>query len=51
MKYKILIKSHFVYPLGKPMTTHLLCCQGFAVAYYGFTLDALNLGHPRLSLN
>ena len=33
------------------MLPHLLCCQGFAVAYYGFTLDALELGHPQLSLN
>jgi hypothetical protein len=33
------------------MIPHLLCCQGFAVVYYGFTLDALDLGHPRLSLN
>jgi len=33
------------------MISHLRRCQGFAVAYYGFTLDALNLGHPGLSLN
>jgi hypothetical protein len=33
------------------MTPHLRRCQGFAVVHYGFTLDALNLGHPRLSLN
>jgi hypothetical protein len=32
----------------KPMTPHLQRCQGFAVAYYGFTLDALDLRHPRL---
>jgi hypothetical protein len=25
--------------------------QGFGIAYYSLTLDALNLGHPRLSLN
>jgi hypothetical protein len=41
----------FVYPSGKPMTPHLRRCQGFAVANYGFTLGALNLGYPRLSLN
>ncbi len=23
-------------------------CQGFAVAYYSFTLDAVDLQHPRL---
>jgi hypothetical protein len=46
-----LLDLHFVYPLGKPMITHLLRCQGFAVAYYGFALDALDLGHPQLSLN
>jgi hypothetical protein len=37
-----------VYPSGKPGILHLLCCQGFAVDYYGFTLDALHLQHPRL---
>jgi hypothetical protein len=30
------------------MTPHLLCCQGFAVINYSFTLDALDLQHPRL---
>ena len=30
---------------------HLPRCQGFAVGDYGFTLDVLDLGHPRLSLN
>jgi hypothetical protein len=47
----MLIKSHFVYPSGKPMTSHLHRCQGLAVVYYGFTFDALDLGCPRLSLN
>ena len=56
----MLMKSHFVYPSGKPMIPHLLRYQGFAVGYYaakqillgyGFTLDALELGHPRLSLD
>jgi hypothetical protein len=36
---------------GKPMIPHLRRCQGFAAAYYGFTLDVLNPRHPRLSLN
>jgi hypothetical protein len=35
-------------PPGKPMAPHLLCCQGFAVNYYSFTLDAWDLQHPRL---
>ena len=30
------------------MIPHLLCCQGLAVVYYSFTLDALDLQHPRL---
>ena len=34
---------------GKPMIPHLLRYQGFAVDDNGFTLDALNLRHPRLS--
>jgi hypothetical protein len=51
MRYKFIKKSRFVYPLGKPMTPKLLRYQGLAVDDYGFTLDALNLGHPRLSLN
>jgi hypothetical protein len=46
-----ILDLHFVYPLGKPMIPHLLRCQGFAVAYYSFTLDALDLGQPQLSLN
>ena len=33
------------------MIPHLRRCQGFAVEDYGFTLDALDLGHPQLSLN
>ena len=50
MRYKFIKKSHFVYPLGKPMTPHLLRYQGLAVDDYGFALDASNLGHPRLSI-
>ena len=40
--------SHIIYPQGKPRIPHLPCCQGFAVCYYGFILDALDLQHPRL---
>ncbi|PQP35345.1 hypothetical protein C6A37_02945 [Desulfobacteraceae bacterium SEEP-SAG9] len=39
-----------VVELGMPMIPHLLCYQGLAVDDDGFALDALNLGHPRLSL-
>jgi hypothetical protein len=46
-----LLYLRLVYPSGKPITPHLLRFQGFAVAHYSFTLDALDLGHPRLSLN
>ena len=31
MRYKLIKKSNFVYPLGKPMTPHLLRYQGLAV--------------------
>jgi hypothetical protein len=51
MRYIIIKQSHFVYPAGKPIIPHLLRYQGFAVVHYSFTLDALYLGHPRLSLN
>ena len=47
MRYKFIKKSHFVYPMGKPMAPHLLRYQGLAVDDYGFALDASNLGHPR----
>jgi hypothetical protein len=40
----------FVYPAGKPMTPHLLRCQGFGVDDYSQTLDALQLRHPQLLL-
>ena len=33
------------------MIPRLLRCQGFAVVHYSFTLDALDPGHPRLSLS
>ena len=42
---------HFIYPAGKAMIAHLLRYQRFAVGHYNFTLDALYLDHPRLSLN
>jgi len=46
-----LLDLHFVYPSGKPIIPHLQRCQGLGVVYYSLTLDALYLGHPRLSLN
>ncbi len=33
------------------MTPHLLRYPGLAVDDYGVALDALKLGHPKLSLN
>ena len=40
---------------GKSRVPHLLCCQGFAVVYYSFTLGAADLPdsgiyerHPQL---
>jgi hypothetical protein len=50
MRYKLIKKSHFVYLSGNPMIPHLLRYQGLAVDDYGVALDALNLGHPRISL-
>jgi hypothetical protein len=35
---------HFVSPPGNPIIPHLLRYQGFAVAYYGFTLGCLEYG-------
>jgi hypothetical protein len=40
--------SHVIYPMGKPMAQQLLCCKGFVVAYYNFTLYVSDLQHPRL---
>ena len=51
MKYKRTTNSHFIYPSGKPMIPHLLCYQGLAVKDYSCGPDALDLGHPQLSLN
>jgi hypothetical protein len=51
MRNNFINKSHFVYPSGKPRIPHLPRYQGLAVDDYGFALDALNLGHPRLSIN
>ena len=50
MRYKLIKKSNYVYPLGKPMTPHLLRYQGLAVDDYGLALNASNLGHFGLSL-
>jgi hypothetical protein len=35
---------HFVYPSGKPMSPHLLRCQGLAVDDYSFALGRLEAG-------
>ena len=51
MGYTCIKKPHFVYLSGKPMTAHLLRYQRFAVDDHGFTLDALNLGYPQLSIH
>jgi len=40
--------SQVIYPKGKPMAPQLLCCKGFAVKYYSFTLYASDLQHLRL---
>jgi hypothetical protein len=37
---------HVVYPTGKAGGHQILCCQGFAVNDYSFTLDALALKPP-----
>jgi hypothetical protein len=47
----LLFYIDFVYPSGKAMIPHLRRCHEFAVVHYGFTRDALNMGHPCLSLN
>ncbi len=41
---KVHLKSHFVYPAGKPMAPHLQRCQGFAVDNYSFTPGRLEAG-------
>jgi hypothetical protein len=38
----------FITLAGKPVTFHFPRYQGFAVCYYSFTLDALELEHHRL---
>jgi hypothetical protein len=38
--------SHFVYPSGKPMSPHLLRCQGLAVDDYSLTSAELSRGPP-----
>jgi len=43
MKF-VYFKLHFIYPMGKPMPPHLLCCQGFAVDDYSFALGRLEAG-------
>jgi len=50
MRNKLIKKSCFVYLSGKPMIRHVLRCQGLVVDHYDLSLDASNIGHPRLSL-
>jgi hypothetical protein len=45
---KVTKNSHVIYPMGKPMAPQLICCKGFAVKYYNFTLYASDLQHLRL---
>ena len=40
LRIKHKIASNF-YPSGKPRAQHLLCCQGFAVKFYSFSLGRL----------
>jgi hypothetical protein len=47
---KNLEKFPFYSPHGKADDTHLFRYQGLATEDYGFTLDAPNTGHPRLSI-
>jgi hypothetical protein len=44
MRYRIRKSFHFVYPLGKPISPHLLCCQGLAVDNYSVALGRLKAG-------
>ena len=37
-------KSHFVYPMGKPIAPHLLRCQVFGVGDYTLKLGRLEAG-------
>jgi hypothetical protein len=43
--------SQFIYPSGKSMTPHLPRYQDLAVARYSCGSEALDMAHPRLSLN
>jgi len=51
IRYKYYLYFHFIHPTGKPMMPHFRRYKGIAVDYYGFTLDALKMEHPQLSLN
>ncbi len=51
VRYNSFLNLCFVCPAGKPMIGFLFCCQGLAVAYYGFALDAAKLRYTQFSLN
>jgi len=51
MRYKSFNTVPFCLPFGKADDTPLLRYQGLAVDDYGFVLDALDMGHPKLLLN
>jgi hypothetical protein len=40
----------FYLPVGKAENAYLLCCQGFAVVHYGFTLGRLGRGQNALNV-
>ena len=42
----VYFRLHFIYPSGKPMAPHSLCCQEFAVDDYSFILGRLEAGTP-----
>ena len=41
MSYRLKKIFQFVYPSGKPISPHLLCCHGLAVANYSVALGRL----------
>ena len=41
---KVHFKSHFIYPMGKPIAPHLLRYQVFGVGDYTLTLGRLEAG-------
>ena len=45
---KVHFKSHFVYPVGKPILPHLLLCQWFRVGDYTLNIGRLEAGAPSI---